>query len=362
MSITKSLVSTFLLLQQHDTESTKFTKLANLYGAVNFSEKLVMKFYNDYKTNRKDITKLTYFKNTNINKVLITMPAADKQTVMKNLRTAFKLAEQSIMMGGETEHQCGDNCNHTDKHVEQMLGGKKLQKMLKKKGVREHLQKTLGKQFGTKGANIEEMLKSAMKDNLPAGEASMINSLISNPMVKQVSEQLLNEENLGKMKTIFMDFIASEDVVDEINNIKSIFNEEKIMRVMSELFSKVQSLDDISNIQSMVEDNADIKDIVTKFENAMKSGLINEERLAALAQKAADKFMGEFKNMGILDGKNMGMLKTLMSQFGGDMLGIESKPEKKMSKQERRAKAQKKYRRNKRTELKKKKRGRNSRK
>jgi len=98
------------------------------------------------------------------------------------------------------------------------------------------------------------------------------------------------------------------------------------------------------------------------FENAMKSGLINEERLASLAQKAADRFMSEFKNMGILDGKNMGMLKTLMSQFGGDMFGIESKPEKKLSKEERRAKAQKKYRRNKRAELKKKKRGRNSRK
>lgn len=350
MSVNKSLVSTFLLLQKYDEDSNKFTKLANLYGTLKFNDKLLMKFLNDYKQNSNDISKLTYFKSTNINKVLINMSIEDKQIVISNLQNAFKFAEQSIIMGDQKEHTCNVNCNHSDEHLEKMFGSKKMKKLLKKNSVRQQLQK----HFNMKNASIEDMLKSALKDNLPENEASMMTSILNNPMVKKISNQLLTEENLNKMKDIFMDFISSEEVVDEINKIKNIFNEQKVMKVVTELFGKIQNLDDISNIQSMVENNTDIIDIVNKFEQAMKSGLINEERLAILAQKAIDKFISEFKNMGILDGKNIGILKTLMSQFGGDnLLGFES--EKKLTKQERRTIAQKKYRRNKRTELKKKK-------
>jgi len=357
MSINKSLVSVFKTLQKNDSTSKKFTKLANLYGTLTFNDKLFLKFYNDFKQNRKDITKLAYFKNTNIRKVLVSMSNDDKNSILVNLKTAFKIAEKHIITGGEQKHECGNNCSHDHNDMEKLLGNKKIAKMLKKKGVKEQLQKTLGKQFNMKNGNIEDMLKSAMKDQLPEGEYNMLNSVLSNPMVKSLSDKLLSEENLNKLKDVFMDFIADDEIAQEINNIKSIFNETKVMNVVTELFGKIKNLDDISNIQSLVENNADIKDIVGKFENAMKSGLINEEKLVGLAQKAADKFMAELKNMNILDGKNMGMLKTVIGQFGGGSLFGDSKPEKKLTRQERRAKAMKKYRRNKRTELKNKKKG-----
>ena len=72
-----------------------------------------------------------------------------------------------------------------------------------------------------------------------------------------------------------------------------------------------------------------------------------------LSQKAVEYFMAEFKNLGVLDTKNMGMVSTLISQFGGDLFG--SKPETKSTKSQRRAKAQKKYRREQRKKLKSKK-------
>ena len=361
MSINKSLVSVFKTLQKHDQESKKFTKLANLYGTLTFNDKLLLKFYNDYKQNKKDITKLAYFKNTNIRKALISMSTEDKQSVLANLKSAYKTAEKSIISGGEQKHECGDDCNHSDEHFEQMLGNKKIAKMLKKKGVRNQLEKTLGKQLNMKNKNIEDMLKSAMKDQLPEGEFNMLNSVLSNPMVKSLSDKLLSEENLNKLKDIFMEFIADDEIAQEINNIKSIFNETKVMNVVTELFSKIKNLNDISNIQSMVENNSDIIDIVGKFENAMKSGLINEEKLVSLAQKAADKFMVELKNMNILDSKNMGMLKSVIGQFGGGLFA-DDKSEKKLSKEERKERRMKNYRRKRRTELKNKKRGRKNKK
>jgi len=350
MSINKSLVSTFQLLQKYDEESKKFTKLSILYGKLDFNTKLHLKFYNDFQANRQDISKLAYFKNTNIDTVLEKISDEDKQSLITNLKDAFQQAKSGVM--GQDKHECGDNCSHNDKQLNSMLSNKKISKMLKKKGVKQALEAQLGKQFNIKNGNLEDMLKSAMKDNLPEGEFNMLNSVIGNPMVKQLTEKVLTEENMNKMKDIFMEFIADDEVADEINNIKQIFNEKKVMTVLTSLFSKVKGLDDISNIQSLVENSDDIKDIVNTFEKAMKSGLINEGRLMALAQKAADKFMAEFKNMDILDGKSMGMLKTVMGQFGAGSLFGDDKTEKKLTKQERAERRRKNYRRQRRKELK----------
>ena len=235
--------------------------------------------------------------------------------------------------------------------MEKMLGSKKIQKMLKKKGVRQQLQKTLGKQFNNKNASLEDMLKSAMSDQLPEGQMNMVNSLLSNPMVKTLSDKLMSEDNIEKIKNIFINFINSEEVAQEINNIRSIFNEDKIFSVASKIFEQVQSLEDMTKVQDLIENNQDIKDIISRFEKAMESGLINQDKLMKLAQKATDYFMKEFKSLGILDMKNMGMLSTLMGQFGGDLF-TEDKPAQKSSKKDRRAKAQKTYRREQRKKLK----------
>ena len=129
------------------------------------------------------------------------------------------------------------------------------------------------------------------------------------------------------------------------------FNEDKIFSVASKIFEEVQSLNDMTKVQSLIEDNKDLQEIIKTFEKAMESGLINQDKLMKLAQKGTDYFMKEFKSLGILDMKNMGMLSTLMGQFGGDLF-TEDKPAQKSSKKDRRAKAQKKYRREQRKKLK----------
>jgi len=281
------------------------------------------------------------------------MSKTDQTFVSHTLQKVYEQSKDILMgIGKQDTHECGDNCSHTETDMEKMLGSKKIQKMLKKKGVRSQLQKTLGKQFSQKNGSIEDMLKSAMADQLPEGQMNMVNSLLENPMVKTLSDKLMSEDNIEKIKNIFVNFINSEEIVEEITKIRSVFNEDKIFAVASKIFEEVQSLDDMTKVQGLIENNKDLQEIIKTFENAMSSGLINEEKLMKLAKKGTDYFMKEFKSLGILDMKNMGMLSTLMSQFGGDLLGMDTKPEPKVSKKDRRAKAQKKYRREQRKKLK----------
>ena len=352
-TINAKLVSIFQLLQNNDTTSKKFSKLAKLYGLIQFNNKRLTTLHNDFESNADDFKQLKFFTNTSIDATYSSLTETDQRFVSQTLQKVYEQAKD-ILMGIDKQdtHKCGDNCSHNESDMEKMLSSKKIQKMLKKKGVRQQLQKTLGKQFNDKNASLEDMLKSAMKDQLPEGQMNMVNSLLENPMVKTLSDKLMSEDNIGKIKDIFVNFINSEEIVEEINNIRSVFNEDKIFSVASKIFEEVQSLDDMTKVQGLIENNADLQEIIKTFEKAMESGLINQDKLMKLAQKGTDYFMKEFKSLGILDGQNMGMLSTLMSQFGGDLLGMESKPEPKVSKKDRRAKAQKKYRREQRKKLK----------
>ena len=353
-TINAKLVSIFQLLQENDSTSKKFSKLAKLYGLIEFNNKRLTTLHNEFETNADDFKKLKFFTNTSIASTFDGMSKTDQTFISHTLQKVYEQSKDILMGINKTDnHQCGDDCSHNETDMEKMLGSKKIQKMLKKKGVREHLQKTLGKQFNQKnGGSLEDMLKSAMKDQLPEGQMNMVNSLLENPMVKTLSDKLMSEDNIGKIKDIFVNFINSEEVVEEIANIRSVFNEDKIFTVASKIFEEVQSLDDMTKVQGLIENNKDLQEIIKTFENAMSSGLINEDKLMKLAKKGTDYFMKEFKSLGILDMKNMGMLSTLMGQFGGAELFGDSKPVQKVSKKDRRAKAQKKYRREQRKKLK----------
>ena len=350
-SINNKLVSVFQLLQENDSTSNKFSKLAKVYGLIEFNAKRLTSLHNDFEANPTDFKQLRFFTNTSIVETFDSMTETDQATVSHTLQKVYEQAKETLFTGCEETHTCGSDCSHNEGHIEKMLGSKKMQKMLKKKGIRQQLTQHFGKQFNMKNTNLEDMLKNAMKDQLPEEQMNMVNSVLSNPMVKNISDKLMNEENMEKIKTIFMNFIDTEEVVSEINKIRSVFNEDKLFNIATNMFNEVQSLDDISKLQNLVENNTELQDIIKIFEKAVSSGLINQEKLMALSQKAVEYFMAEFKNLGILDTKNMGMLSTLMGQFGGDLFGA-SKPEKKSSKSERRAKSQKKYRREQRKKLK----------
>ena len=289
-TINAKLVSIFQLLQKNDTTSKKFSKLAKLYGLLQFNDKRLTTLHNDFESNSNDFKRLKFFTNTSISSTFSSMTEKDQQIVSSTLQQVYEQSKDMLFTGGSVEHSCGSNCSHdhSENHMEKMLGSKKIQKMLKKKGVRQQLQKTLGKQFNDKNANLEDMIKSAMKDQLPEGQMNMVNSLLSNPMVKTLSDKLMSEDNIEKIKGVFVNFINNEEVVEEINNIRSVFNEDKIFAIASKMFEQVQSLDDMTKVQELIESNTDLQEIIKTFENAMSSGLINQDKLMALAQKGTD--------------------------------------------------------------------------
>ena len=345
MSINKSLVSVFQLLQKYDEESRKFTKLSHLYGTLKFNDKLILKFYNDFQENKNDISKLTYFKNTNINKVLDKMEEEDINILTKSLKDAYKIAKNKIING--EEHTCGDNCNHK----EELMTNKKIKKILNKKGMKQQLQAHLGKQFNIKNGNVEDMLRQALKNELPGDQFNMINNALSNPMIKSVTDKLLTEENMNKLKDIFTEVMEDKEIVEEINKIKEIFNETKVMNAISTIFESVKNINDITKIQSLLENNEEIKNLMVKFENAMKSGLIDEKKMMELAKKAGDKMMDAMKETKILDGVNIKLLKNLIGNMGSNFMS----KKKELTKEERRDRRIKNNRRRIRAELKKKK-------
>ncbi len=348
MSINKSLVSLFKICQKYDTESKQFTKLSIVFGKMTFNNKLYMKFYNEYQENKKDVANMVYFKNTNIRKVLTIMSKEDKREAMTHLYTAFKTSKQNIM--GQEEHKCSATCSHGDT-MEKMLGNKKLKKLLKKKGVKQALESQLGKQFNMKGDDLENMLKSVMKDNLPEKEFGMLSSLMGNKQVKSIAEKLLNADNMEKLKTMFMNFIEREDIKDEVENLKTIFNEKKVMTLVSSLTEKLKDmkdLTDISGISGIIQGSSELKELATTFEKAMESGLISEDKINGLIQKAQDTFLAEAKNMGILDLNSINVVQGLLGGFGSSLFG----PSKTMTREQKRERRQKDTRRRIREQLK----------
>lgn len=348
MSINKSLVSVFQLLQEHDKESKKFTKLSHLYGTLQFNDKLLTKFYNDFQKNKDDISKLTYFKNTNIDNVLEIMDKEKINVLVKHLKDAYKIAKNKLF--SKDEHSCGDNCNHNH----DMISNKKIKKILRKKGMKQQLQAHLGKQLNIKNGNVEDMLKQALQNELPTNQFNMINKALDNPMIKSVTDKLLTEENMIKLKDIFSEVMEDEEIIVEINKIKELFNEKKVMDAITTIFESFKDIKDLTKIQSTLENNEDIKNLLTKFENAMKSGLIDEKKMIELAQKAGDKFMKAIKETNMLEGVNMNLLKNVFGEMGlTNIFG--GKQEKKLTKEERRNKRIKNNRRRIKAELKSKK-------
>lgn len=353
--INKKLVSVFKKLQNFDENSNKFTKLSVLYGKLDLTDNLLTQIHNDFETNKEDFKKLRFFKNTNIEEVYNRLDYNDKTFISATLQSVYEDAKKLIMYGKqEEEHVHNEDCSHT----QDIMQNKQIKKLLSKNGSRSILQKELSKQFGIKNGNLEEMLQKVMQESdLPEGQMSMINNVLKNPMVKEISDKLFNEENMNKIKDILEKFMEDSEILAEVEHFKMIFNEEKVKRVINNIFEKIKdfNISDMSEIESFMENNVELKEIIATFEKSMKNGLINQERITKIIQKSSDKFFTEFKELNILSGKNMSLISTLLNQFGGDYVGDlfgDKKEEKKLTKKERRQKAQKKYRREQKKKLK----------
>ena len=349
--INKYLVNVFKLLQQYDKETDKFTKLSNIYGVIKFNDKLLLKFYNDYEENKNNIQKLTYFKNTNIEEVLKILNNEELNILKSNLNDAYIFSKKKLFSVSENtccSDKCGKNCNN----VKDMMKNKKVQKMLNKKGMKQLLQSQLGKQLNQKNGNLEEMLKNTLKDQLPGNQFDMLKNLMNNPMLKTIFDKLFTEENIEKIQTIFHDILNDNDILDEINKFKHILNETKITSIITNIFkdlSDFKGIEDIVKIQDILENNKDLKEIYTKIETSINSGLVDQDKLLKIFEKVTEKLKKSIMEMNILDKNNITIIKNLFNSFNSNP------KEKTVSKEKRREKRIKKNRRNIRSQLKNKK-------
>ena len=282
-NINKKLVSVFKRLQDFDKDSQKFTKLSVLYGKLELTDNLLTQIHNDFETNKEDFKKLRFFKNTNIEEVYDRLDYNDKTFVSATLQNVYEETKKLIIYGKQEEHVHGDNCSHT----QDIMKNKQIKKLLSKKGSRNTLQKELSKQFGIKNGNLEDMLKKVMEDSdIPENQMGILNSVLKNPMVSEITNKLLSEENMNKIKNIFDNFMQDEEILKEFEHLKMIFNEEKIKRVANGIFEKVKDLDlsDMSNIESFIEGNIELKEIITTFETSMKNGLINQAKIKEIIE------------------------------------------------------------------------------
>lgn len=347
MTINKYLVEIFKTLQNYDNESDKFTKLARLYGTMSFNNKLLMKYNSEYINNKNNFSKMIYFKNTNIDNILLKINEEDKNHVFNNLNKIHLLVKEKLFSIKKKSCCENNNCCHD---MNKMLKNKKVQKMLNKKGMKQLLQSQLGKQLNKKNVNLEEMLKSTLKNELPDNEFNMLNTVLNNPMLKSMSEKLLTEENLNKFKVIFTDLFEDKEILNEINKIKKLINETKITNLLKTLFDDLKDLKDLSGIQKFIENNKDLQEISSKFENALNSGLIDQNKLQMIVDKSTEKIKKAVLEMGILDQTNIKNLTDIFTNFG-----FSGKEEKQTTKEERRKKRIKKNRRKIKSELKQKK-------
>jgi hypothetical protein len=346
MSINKLFVEVFTILEKY-SDLDKFNKLKNLYGTITLNDNLLLKYINDYEKLKNNIWNLNYFNNTNIEVIIPKLTDEENIKINNNFKSIYELSKKKLLSVEKKE--CKDNnckdCNVSNK--------KKIKKMLNKKGIKQILESQLGKQMGKKDINIEELLTKSLENELPEGEFNMLKTLLNNPMLKNITKKLLNEENLEKLKNIFNKIMEDEEILNEVDKIKNIFNETKLTNFITETFDNLKDLNDITKIQGFVENNTELKEIGTKLENAMESGLIDKEKIKKLFEKTFDKVKNEVINMGILNKDNMNNIQQLISSFN---LGGE---EKVLTKEERRQKRIKKNRRQIREKLKNKKKNRN---
>ena len=369
--LNKEFIALFQITQKY---SKKSLKMIAVYNRIKFTDKLLQSFINSY-SKFTDVKSFFLFKAILVDCEL----TQEDETQLKAMLVDINIKCQQTLLKNQlapVEHSCsGDDCCKKDDALAQMLGGSKMKKLLKKKGIRQRLEKEMSKQTGQKG-NLEDMLLSTVKDNATDGQWDMINKLMQNDTVKNMMGKLTDDGNMEKIKALIEEFMVNEEIKTEVENIISLFNKEKLKTVFSTLMESMKDINsniDISNpksimklvakVQSLLEDNPDIQEIIYIFENAIQNDLINQEKIMAIISKLSGEFMDRIKELNLFDTKTMFGINMLAEQFGvKDLLSsftgesVEEEQEKTKTKeelrQEKRERRRKTNRRQKRAELK----------
>jgi hypothetical protein len=295
-----------------------------------------MKFYQDYQTNKSDITKLKIFQNTPIESV------SDKVDVIALLDELFESCKMFLM---NQNHTCSATCEHHNPRGTSKKKSK-LEKLLNNKQTREKLKRELDI---TNEGDLNKLLQETMdsvKDHpelsgiFDAKQMSNLKGLFGNKMFKNITKKLMNKETTAKLQALVVEFMDKEDIKQEIEKVKVLFSEQSFVDNITTLMEKLKTIKDINDIMALKDDKATM-DFVATMEKHINNDLIDSANLEKMVNKYSAEFMDRIKELKIVDTKTMTAINLLSSSFGPK----EQKKSTKEDKESRRKKKQKDYRR-----------------
>lgn len=343
---TKYFSAVYSVLRKYCSEDNveMLNKLDTFYSKLTFNEQLIKKHLSDRDEN-ESVNDRLFFKKLDLATMRTQMTEEDKQKVAKIVAALYKKMESAVAPA--SEHKCTNGCCGS-----KSMMTKKMTKMMKNKGMKKRMEKELGKQLGMKNFDLESMLNSDFAKNSQQGQ--MISKLMNNSKIKNITKKFLTEENIKKFSAKVKQITQDPDFVEELNKIKTIFSEEKIERISKfafETIGNMKSLPDMKQVEELISSNGDLLELFNDLQKARDDGLIDETKIMGMVMKYKDEILKEFNvdSKTIRQITNMANVTGLFSMYSG------SSDEKKLTQEQRRAKAKKDYRRKKRRELKNKK-------
>lgn len=349
-SIKIDFVNIFTLLEKENKNPEMYVLLKKIYQKINLNQNVLLNFQNNYKENKKSLHNLKIFNKTNFQEVFENMEAEKQKTIVDSFKNInekiqnYLLTGKAVIVHKEEEHKCDNECSH-NMDMNNIFNSKKMQKLLKNKKARSNLEHQLRRTTGMRNASLEEMLS----ENLPKQHKTMIDNLLNNSTIKKLQETFLNEDNLMKIKNIFLKLIEKEEVKTELDKFRCIVNEDDFLKCFTEIYNKFQETGDLKSLEKIMTENVVLKNIIEKFEKCLKDDIININTIKTLLETLVQDFMVEVKKLNLIQDSDVSSLRKLTKQFAmmKDLFGPEpvnqkAKEEKKI---QRRNKARTKYRR-----------------
>jgi len=346
-SIKIDFVNIFTLLEKENKQSEMYVLLKKIYQKINLNQTVLLNFKSNYDENKDSLHQLKIFNKTNFKELFENMETI-KQKIIIDLFKSIDQKIQNFLLTGNVivkkEHECNNECEH-NMDPNQIFQSKKMQKLLKNKKVRQNLENQLRRTTGMKNATLEEILAT----NMPKQHKTMIDGILNNPTIKKLQETFLNEDNLIKIKDIFLKLVEKENVKVELDKFRCIVNEDDFLECLTEVYTKFQETGDLKSLEKIMGENETLKNIVTKFEKCLKDDIININTIKTLLETLVKDFMVEVKNLDLIKESDISDLRKLTGQFSmiKDMFGPEpiDKKTREEKKVKRRSNARKQYRR-----------------
>jgi len=347
-SIKIDFVNIFTILEKDNVEQDIYLLLKKIYQKINLNQVVLLNFKNDYDKKKNSLHELKIFNKTNFKESFAKMESIKQKTIIDLFNSIDQKIQNFLLTGSviiKPEHECNDKCNH-DLDTNEIFKSSKMQKLLKNKKVRQTLENQLRKTTGMKKASLEEILSS----NLPKQHKAMIDGILNNKTIKKLQETFLNQDNLMKIKDIFMKLVEKDEVKTELDKFRCIVNEDNFLECLTDIYSKFQETGDLKSLEKIMTDNTTLKVIVEKFEKCLKDDIINIETVKTLLETLVKDFLVEIKKLDLIKESDISDLRKITSQFSmiKDMFGTAEPIDQKTKdekKDKRRNDAKKQYRR-----------------